>query len=113
MTTERISPPDLGRLIESALRASGATPDMAAATARALTQAELEGIASHGASRVPQYCGHLRNGRATGSAVPAVSRGSRAACVVDAGGGLAFHALEVAGGEAIRRAKEFGVAFVA
>ncbi|HEX5129725.1 MAG TPA: Ldh family oxidoreductase, partial [Usitatibacter sp.] len=29
------------------------------------------------------------------------------------GGGLAFHALEVAGAEATRRAKEFGVAFVA
>jgi (2R)-3-sulfolactate dehydrogenase (NADP+) len=113
MTTERISAPELEGLVESALRASGATPDMAAATARALIQAELEGIASHGASRVPQYCGHLRNGRATGSAVPTVSRGSRAACVVDAGGGLAFHALEVAGAEAIRRAKEFGVAFVA
>jgi len=25
--------------------------------------AEMEGIASHGASRIPQYCGHLRNGR--------------------------------------------------
>ena len=113
MTTERISANDLERLIDAALRASGATPQMAAATARALTKAELEGIASHGASRVPQYCGHLRNGRATGAAIPRVSRDSRAACLVDAGGGLAFPALEIAGKEAIGRAKEFGVAFVA
>ena len=113
MSAERILAAELEALIDTALRASGATPAMAAATARALTAAELEGLASHGASRVPQYCGHLRNGRATGSAIPRVARDSRAACVVDAGGGLAFHALELACGEAIRRAREFGVAFVA
>jgi (2R)-3-sulfolactate dehydrogenase (NADP+) len=113
MSAERIAAADLERLMEAALRSSGATPAMAAATARALAIAELEGLASHGASRVPQYCGHLRNGRAKGSAVPRVSRDSRAACVVDAGGGLAFHALELAAAEAIRRAREFGVAFVA
>jgi (2R)-3-sulfolactate dehydrogenase (NADP+) len=113
MSAERIAAAELERLIDAALRASGATPAMAAATARALTAAEQEGLASHGASRVPQYCGHLRNGRATGSAIPRVARDSRAACVVDAGGGLAFHALELAAAEAIRRAREFGVAFVA
>ena len=113
MSAERLPPADLGRLIEAALRASGATQAMAASTARALVAAELEGLASHGASRVPQYCGHLRNGRATGSAVARVARDSKAACVVDAGGGLAFPACELAGAEAIRRAREFGVAFVA
>ena len=113
MSAERIAVAELERLIEAALRASGATAAMAAATARALVAAEQEGLASHGASRVPQYCGHLRNGRATGSAVPRVTRDSRAACVVDAAGGLAFHACEMAGAEAIRRAREFGVAFVA
>jgi (2R)-3-sulfolactate dehydrogenase (NADP+) len=113
MSTERIAAGELERLMHAALHASGATQDMAAATARALAAAEVEGLASHGAWRVPQYCGHLRNGRATGSAVPRVSRDSRAACVVDAGGGLAFHALEVGVAEATRRAAEFGVAFVA
>ena len=113
MSTERIRADALQGAIVAALRKSGATEQMAAATARALVAAELEGLASHGASRVPQYCGHLRNGRATGSAVARVARDSRAACVVDAGGGLAFPACELAGEEAIRRAREFGVAFVA
>lgn len=113
MSATRIPGDELERLMHAALRASGATEEMAAATARALSAAEREGIGSHGASRIPQYCGHLRNGRATGSAVPVVSRDSRAACVVDARGGLAFHACEVAAQEAIRRAREFGVAFVA
>jgi len=96
----------------SALARSGASAAMAKATARALVAAECEGIASHGASRIPQYCGHLKNGRANGAAVPEV-KGGKAACVVDAKGGLAFEALRVASEEAVRRAREFGVAYVA
>lgn len=113
MTTERISTTELERLMREALSRSGATAAMAGATARALAAAEAEGIASHGASRIPQYCGHLRNGRATGSAVPRIAAGSKAACVVDAGGGLAFEACALAAREAIARAAEFGVSFVA
>jgi (2R)-3-sulfolactate dehydrogenase (NADP+) len=98
--------------MDAALQRSGATRAMAAATARALVAAELDGIGSHGASRIPQYCGHLRNGRADGAAVPVVSRDSKAACVVDARRGLAFEACALAAGEAVRRARDFGVAFV-
>ena len=103
---------ELQKLMQSALRASGATPAMAEATAGALAAAEAEGIASHGASRIPQYCGHLRNGRANAAAVPVVARDSRAACLIDAKGGLAFEACGLAAREALRRAREYGVAFV-
>ena len=113
MSDARITADDLERLMKAALLRSGASEPMAEATARALASAEREGIASHGASRIPQYCGHLRNGRAKGSAVPAVARDSHAACVVDARGGLAFEACQLAGREAVRRAREYGVAFVA
>ena len=113
MTIERIGSRDLETLMRAALSRAGATDAMAAATARALAVAEQEGIASHGASRIPQYCGHLKNGRAKGSAVATVARDTRAACLVDAHGGLAFEACELAGREAVRRAKEYGVAFVA
>jgi (2R)-3-sulfolactate dehydrogenase (NADP+) len=113
MSASRIAAAELETLMRAALTASGATPAMADATARALVAAELEGIGSHGASRIPQYCGHLRNGRASGCAEPVIARDSRAACVVDARGGLAFHACELAGAEAVRRAREFGVAWVA
>ncbi|HET7729201.1 MAG TPA: Ldh family oxidoreductase [Usitatibacter sp.] len=112
MSAERIPSADLEALMSSALARAGATEAMAGATARALVAAELEGIASHGASRIPQYCGHLRNGRASGSAVAIVARDSRAACLVDARGGLAFEACELAGREAVRRAREYGVAWV-
>ena len=111
--TARIPAADLESLMKAALVRAGATTSMADATARALATAEREGLASHGASRIPQYCGHLANGRANGAAVPAVTRDSKAACVVDARGGLAFEACQLAGREAVRRAREYGVAFVA
>jgi (2R)-3-sulfolactate dehydrogenase (NADP+) len=103
---------ELETLMRAALVRSGATHSMALATARALAFAEMEGLASHGASRIPQYCGHVKNGRADGTAVPVVSRDARAACLVDAKGGLAFEACGLAVREAVRRAREFGVSFV-
>jgi (2R)-3-sulfolactate dehydrogenase (NADP+) len=112
MSQSTIAAAELERIMASALLRSGATAAMADATARALVSAEIEGIASHGASRIPQYCGHLRNGRANGAAVPVVSRDSKAACVVDARQGLAFEACALASREAVDRAREYGVAFV-
>jgi (2R)-3-sulfolactate dehydrogenase (NADP+) len=85
---------------------------MAAATARALVQAEAQGIASHGLSRVPQYATHLKNGRANGQAVAHVARRKGAALLVDAGQGLAFEACELAVRQALTVAREMGVCFV-
>ena len=108
--TGRFSPATLADLARRALERSGAAPAMASAAA-ALVAAELDGIASHGASRIPQYCAHVKNGRATGSAVPRVVRERGGACLVDAGGGLAFGACALAVREAIARARTSGVAF--
>ncbi len=113
MSSAQINPEELESLMVRALMRSGATRAMASATAGALVAAEMEGISSHGASRIPQYCGHLRNGRALGAAVPVVARDSRAACLVDAGRGLAYHACALAVREAIVRSKQYGVSFVA
>ena len=113
MSNTRVTVAELERLIACALERSGATPAMAAATARALGAAEMEGLASHGASRVPQYCGHVKIGRASGSAVPVIARDSRAAALVDARQGLAFEACALAAREAVRRALEYGVSYVA
>ncbi len=113
MNPQRIPVDEAERLMAAALRRSGASAAMAEATARALACAEMDGIGSHGASRIPQYCGHLANGRANGAAVPEVARGGKAACLVDARQGLAFEACALAVREAIARAREYGVAYVA
>ena len=109
--TDRFAPADLESLMRRALERSGATPAMAAATAAALVAAELDGIPSHGASRIPQYCGHVANGRANGSAVPRIANERGGAVLVDAGGGLAFEACALATREVVDRAKRHGVAF--
>jgi (2R)-3-sulfolactate dehydrogenase (NADP+) len=84
---------------------------MAEATARALVHADADGLASHGVSRVTQYATHLANGRADGTAQPRIVRARGGAVLIDAGCGLAFPACARAVDEAVRRAREFGVAF--
>ncbi len=103
---------ELEALACAALERAGATPATAACTAAALVAADAQGLAGHGVSRVPQYAAHLRNGRADGNAVPRVIATRGGAALVDAGCGLAYPACALAVEEAIRRAREFGVAFV-
>jgi (2R)-3-sulfolactate dehydrogenase (NADP+) len=108
----RLSPEALRDLAERALRRAGASAAMASATAQALTEADAQGLGSHGVARIPQYAAHLRNGRAVGDAVAEVIRSRGGAALVDAAGGLAFPACALAVAEAIRRAREFGVSFI-
>lgn len=84
---------------------------MARATARALVAAEAAGLGGHGLSRVALYAQHVREGRASGVTEPRIVHEKGAACLIDAQGGLAYLAMELATREAIRRATEFGVAF--
>ena len=99
-------------LATRALVRAGASTGMADATARALVYADARGLASHGVSRVPQYVAHLMNGRADGSARPRIVAAKGGAALVDACSGLAFPACALAIEEAMRRTREFGVAFV-
>ncbi|MEJ2575562.1 MAG: Ldh family oxidoreductase [Gammaproteobacteria bacterium] len=102
-------------LVDLAARAfelAGAAPAMAQAAAEALVEADAQGLASHGVSRTPLYCAHLRHGRTDGSAEPAVVRERGGACLVDARCGMAFPACALAVEEGVRRVVEHGVAFV-
>ena len=102
---------ELRTLAAQALRNAGASAPMADSTARALVDAESQGLASHGLSRILQYATHLANGRAVGAAVPSVRKSRGGAVLIDAHAGLAFPACALAVTEAIHRAREFGVAF--
>ncbi len=102
---------ELASLATRALRNAGASEPMAVVTANALVEAEAQGLASHGMSRIAQYTTHLRNGRADGAAVATVVRRKGGALLVDARSGLAFPACALAVAEGIAAAREFGVAF--
>ena len=103
--------PQLIDIAHRSLVRAGAGEAMAATTARALVAAEAQGLSSHGMGRLPQYALHLRNGRADGKAVPHIVKSKGATVLVDAGTGLAFPACALAVAEALRRAREYGVAF--
>jgi (2R)-3-sulfolactate dehydrogenase (NADP+) len=98
-------------IAQRALSRAGANDGMAGATARALVAAEAQGLSSHGMGRIPQYALHLRNGRADGAAMPAIARTKGATLLVDAKSGLAFPACAVAMSEAVRLARDLGIAF--
>jgi (2R)-3-sulfolactate dehydrogenase (NADP+) len=97
--------------VSAVLVGAGASQHMADSTARALVAAEGQGLGSHGLSRVSQYASHLRSGRVNGGAHPVIARSHGAGILVDADEGLAFPACDLAVQEAIRRAREFSIAF--
>jgi (2R)-3-sulfolactate dehydrogenase (NADP+) len=100
-------------LATRALAGAGADAATARCTAAALVDAEAQGLASHGLSRVAQYATHLRNGRAERRAAPVVAKAKGSAILVDAGEGLAFPACAHAVAEGVGRSSEIGVGFAA
>ncbi|MDB5809104.1 MAG: sulfolactate dehydrogenase [Betaproteobacteria bacterium] len=101
----------LTQLVMGVLTRAGASAAMARATAQSLVAAEMAGLGGHGLSRVQLYAQHVKEGRANGTAEPRIAHDTGAACVIDAQGGLAYLAMELATKEAVRRAREFGVAY--
>ena len=95
-----------------ALTAAGANDALAASTAKALVRADAQGLTSHGLSRIPQYTGHLRNGRANGAAVPRIAKQKGAVLLVDADEGMAFPACDLAIAKGIEVARDMGVCFI-
>ena len=104
---------ELTKLTARALQRAGASRSMALATAKALVAADSEGLSGHGVSRTALYAQHLREARVDGRAKPKIVKRKGATCLVDACGGLAFEASALAAKEAIRRARRYGVSFVA
>jgi (2R)-3-sulfolactate dehydrogenase (NADP+) len=84
------------------LQRAGARSDVAAAVAAALVAAELDGIPSHGLSRLPFYADQVASGKVDGCAVPAVERPAAGLVRCDARNGLAYPAIAagLAAGEA-------------
>jgi (2R)-3-sulfolactate dehydrogenase (NADP+) len=106
--------PELERLAHAVLKQHGVTDAAAAACARVLVQADACGVETHGVSRIPMYCDMLRAGRIDPQAVPRLveSAPGGPAALVDACGGLAYDACDLAVAALTERALRDGVAFV-
>ena len=102
---------ELLRLARNALEKAGANPVMAEAAARHLLRAEEHGLPTHGMSRVPIYCGYLRNGRADGAARPRLMSERAGVCLIDNRDGLPYESAAWAIGEVIQRARRNGIGF--
>lgn len=107
----RFSVDELIHLASKALQAAGASPGMAEATAKKLVQADMQGLATHGVSRVPFYCAMLRNGRADGTATLRIVRERGAVCLIDNCDGLPYESCKLGVARAIAHAREFGIGF--
>ncbi len=93
MSDERLSFAAAEALAAAVLRAAGAGADSAAHTARMLARADLDGIASHGLSRLPAYAAQLRAGKIKGAAAPRLARPAAGTIAVDADDGRAYPAI--------------------
>ena len=82
-------------------------------TIASLLRAEMEGLPSHGFSRIPYYAAQSAAGKVDGHAVPLVERPRPGVVTVDARCGFAFSAFADGLPLAARAAKESGVALLA
>ncbi|KEZ78665.1 Ldh family oxidoreductase [Salinisphaera hydrothermalis] len=83
------------------------------AVARALVAAELDGLASHGLSRLLAYADQAMAGKVDGYAKPRIRLDAPAALSVDAGHGFAFPAIGFGIEHGMARAREAGSCTVA
>ena len=100
MSTLSLSVEDATALVVAVFGRAGMPRDLSLPAARALVQAEQDGLASHGLARVPFYAAQMRSGKVNATARPTLARDG-AVVRVDAGFGLACAALQ-AGAQAAR-----------
>ncbi len=99
-------------LAVAVLEKAGTSPANARAVADALVEAEADGIASHGLSRLPAYADQVASGKVDGAAVPVLTWTASAALRVDAATGFAFPAIAAGLDAAAERVRETGLASV-
>lgn len=108
----RMAQQELVALARAALEHAGVRASTAQATADALVLADMQGLATHGVSRVPVYAGMIRQGRADPVAECKVLVHHGAVCLVDAQEQVTgYEACALGVGEAIERARKHGVGF--
>jgi (2R)-3-sulfolactate dehydrogenase (NADP+) len=112
MHFEMIPADALQELGEAVLRAAGVSRNIAALVIEALVRADLDGIPSHGLSRIPYYAEHVRRGRVDGTVEPVIARRAASVVQIDACHGFSFPAIKTAVTAAANIAAETGIACI-
>ncbi|KAF4580861.1 alcohol dehydrogenase [Ophiocordyceps camponoti-floridani] len=105
----RVAADDMIRLVDQVLQAHGTPSDKAALVARCLVAADIRGVDSHGASRLPSYVRRIRSGVLDPAASPIVETVTPAAVRVDGANGFGFVAAHAAMNAAISAARVYGI----
>jgi (2R)-3-sulfolactate dehydrogenase (NADP+) len=105
-----LMPADAEVLATRALTVCGTSPGNAQSTALALVAADVDGQSGHGLARLPGYVAQVKAGKIDGRAVPTFSRTRTGTIQVDAKGGFAYPALDLAIDALPALALEAGVA---
>jgi (2R)-3-sulfolactate dehydrogenase (NADP+) len=109
-TEVTLPPAAVAALVTQALVASGASRPNAASTAAALVAAQIDGQPGHGLSRVASYAAQVKAGKIDGHARPVLERTRTASVRIDAKGGFAYPALDLAIDSLADVTRETGVA---
>jgi len=109
----RFRPQTLERFATDLLVQLGLPEEDAALTAKALVQADLDGVETHGLGRLPNYVARLQKGLVNPKPHMTFVRQLGATALLDADNGMGQVAAARAMGEAIRLAKQFGTGWVA
>jgi (2R)-3-sulfolactate dehydrogenase (NADP+) len=108
-----ITTADLTDLVTRALVANRTSEVNAAAVARALAAAEIDGQGGHGISRVASYAAQAKVGKVDGNATPSAQVTKPGALLIDAAHGFAYPALDLAIAKLPAMAKANGIATAA
>lgn len=114
---------ELEQLAIEVLKKAGTAEPAAASVAKALIRANLDGLDSHGLTRLRAYTAQVAAGKVAGAAVPELEKLGPSAARIDANDGFAFPALDLAidalvdmtsatpvAGVAVTNSHHFGVA---
>jgi len=110
--TLQITEKDAWNLAFKALSNNQTSVDNAKEVADALINAEFDGQAGHGLSRIPSYIEQLNAGKVKGNVEPSLLSSKGSVIRVDANNGFAFPAISLAISEITVTCKKYGIAAV-
>ena len=110
MAALHISLAELQSMVTRVLVGHGTSDENAESVARAIARAEADGQPGHGASRLSSYAAQVKSGKVDGQATPVFENIRPAAIRIDAMGGFAYPALQLAIDELVKVTRACGTA---